>query len=66
MNDELKSMLQGLTTDELAEVASFVADLIDINAESKAAEDDGQPSFQQENADFAQDEEIPFKTDDDE
>ncbi len=59
MSDELKAMLESLTTDELREVQTVVNDLISIAEE----EDDGQPDEQKEQQDFAQDE-VPFEADD--
>ncbi len=60
MNPEIKTMLAKLSTDELTEVLDIVTDLIEINKDEKSAEDDGQPSEQKEQADFAQDEMIPY------
>jgi len=59
MSDELKAMLEGLTTDELKEVQTIVNDLISIAEE----EDDGQPDEMKEQQDFANDE-VPFEADD--
>lgn len=59
MNAELKAMLEKLTTDELDEVLEVVSDLVSNNTEEKDS-DDGQPSEQKEQADFAQDEMIPY------
>lgn len=59
MSDELKAMLEGLTTDELKEVQTIVNDLISIKEE-----DDGQPDEMKEQADFAQDDPVPFEEDD--
>jgi len=59
MSDELKAMLEGLTTDELKEVQTVVADLISI----AEGEDDGQPDEQKEQSDFAN-AEVPFEADD--
>jgi hypothetical protein len=59
MSDELKAMLEGLTTDELKEVQTVVGDLISIAEE----EDDGQPDEMKEQQDFANDE-VPFESDD--
>jgi len=58
MSDELKAMLESLTTDELKEVQTVVGDLISI-----AEEDDGQPDEMKEQQDFANDE-VPFEADD--
>ena len=55
MSEELKAMLEGLTTDELKEVQTIVNDLISIKEE-----DDGQPDEQKEQADFAQDTNVLF------
>ncbi len=60
MNAELKAMLEKLTTDELDEVLEVVSDLVSNNTEEKDS-DDGQPSEQKEQADFAQDEMIPYE-----
>jgi hypothetical protein len=57
MSDELKAMLESLTTDELKEVQTVVNDLISI-----AEEDDGQPDEMKEQSDFAQDD-IPYNED---
>ncbi len=57
MSEELKAMLESLTTDELREVQTVVGDLISI-----AEEDDGQPDEQKEQSDFAQDD-IPYNED---
>lgn len=59
MSEELKAMLEGLTTDELKEVQTIINDLISIKEE-----DDGQPDEQKEQADFAQDDPVPFEEDD--
>ena len=61
MSEELKAMLEGLTTDELRDVQTTIADLIAIAEESK--DEDGQPDEMKEQSDFAQDE-IPFTEDD--
>lgn len=61
MNAELKAMLEKLTTDELDEVLEVVSDLVSIKTDEESAEDDGQPSEQEEQADFAQDEMIPYE-----
>lgn len=61
MNPEIKTMLAKLSTDELTEVLDIVTDLIEINKDEKSAEDDGQPSEQKEQSDFAQDEMIPYE-----
>jgi len=58
MSDELKAMLESLTTDELKEVQTVVNDLISI-----AEEDDGQPDEMKEQSDFANDE-VPYESDD--
>lgn len=63
MSDELKAMLESLTTDELRDVQTTIADLIAIAEESKS-EDDGQPDEQKEQSDFAQDDTIPYEEDD--
>ena len=63
MSDELKAMLESLTTDELRDVQTTIADLIAIAEESKS-EDDGQPDEQKEQADFAQDNQVPFEEED--
>lgn len=60
MSDELKAMLESLTTDELREVQTVVNDLISVAEE----EDDGQPDEQKEQQDFANDE-VPFEAEDD-
>lgn len=60
MNAELKAMLEKLTTDELDEVLEVVSDLVSNNTEEKDS-DDGQPSEQKEQSDFAQDEMIPYE-----
>lgn len=59
MNAELKAMLEKLSTDELNEVLEVVSDLVSVNEEND--DDDGQPSEQEEQADFAQDEMIPYE-----
>jgi hypothetical protein len=59
MSEELKAMLESLTTDELKEVQTVVGDLISIAEE----EDDGQPDEMKEQQDFANDE-VPFEADD--
>ena len=59
MSEELKAMLESLTTDELRDVQTIVNDLISIKEE-----DDGQPDEQKEQADFAQDDTIPYEEDD--
>lgn len=58
MNEELKAMLESLTTEELNEVRTVVQDLIDIKEEDS---DDGQPDEMKENQDFAKDDEIPYE-----
>lgn len=63
MSEELKAMLESLTTDELRDVQTTIADLIAIAEESKS-EDDGQPDEMKEQADFAQDDTVPFEEDD--
>ena len=63
MSDELKAMLESLTTDELRDVQTTIADLIAIAEESKS-EDDGQPDEMKEQSDFAQDDTIPYEEDD--
>lgn len=63
MSEELKAMLESLTTDELRDVQTIVNDLIAIAEESKS-EDDGQPDEQKEQADFAQDNQVPFEEED--
>ena len=57
MNAELKAMLEKLSTSELDEVLEVVSDLVSIKTEDS---DDGQPSEQKENSDFAQDDMIPY------
>ena len=63
MSDELKAMLESLTTDELRDVQTTIADLIAIAEESKS-EDDGQPDEMKEQSDFAQDNPVPFEEED--
>lgn len=63
MSEELKAMLESLTTDELRDVQTTIADLIAIAEESKS-EDDGQPDEMKEQADFAQDNQVPFEEED--
>jgi hypothetical protein len=62
MNEELKAMLEGLTTDELKEVQTVVNDLIAIAEESK--DEDGQPDEMKEQSDFAKDDTVPYEEDD--
>lgn len=65
MSEELKAMLESLTTDELRDVQTIVNDLIAIAEESKSkSEDDGQPDEQKEQADFAQGNQVPFEEED--
>lgn len=59
MSEELKAMLESLTTDELKEVQTIVNDLISIKEE-----DDGQPDEMKEQSDFAQDNQVPFEEED--
>lgn len=61
MSEELKAMLEGLTTDELRDVQTTIADLIAIAEESK---DDGQPDEMKEQSDFAKDDFAPYEEDD--
>lgn len=56
MNAELKAMLAKLNTSELDEVLEVVSDLVSIKTE----EDDGQPSEEKEQSDFAQDNMVPY------
>ncbi len=56
MNAELKAMLEKLNTSELDEVLEVVSDLVSIKTE----EDDGQPSEEKEQSDFAQDNMVPY------
>lgn len=56
MNAELKAMLEKLNTSELDEVLEVVGDLVSIKTE----EDDGQPSEEKEQSDFAQDNMVPY------
>lgn len=56
MNAELKAMLEKLNTSELDEVLEVVSDLVSI----KTDEDDGQPSEEKEQSDFAQDNMVPY------
>lgn len=58
MSEELKAMLEGLTTDELRDVQTTIADLIAIAEESK--DEDGQPDEMKEQSDFAQDTNVLF------
>ena len=58
MSEELKAMLEGLTTDELRDVQTTIADLIAIAEESK--NEDGQPDEMKEQSDFAQDTNVLF------
>lgn len=60
MNAELKAMLEKLNTSELDEVLEVVSDLISIKTE----DDDGQPSEEKEQSDFAQDNPVPFEEED--
>ncbi len=60
MNAELKAMLEKLTTDELDEVLEVVSDLVSNNTEEKDS-DDGQPSEEKEQSDFAQDNMVPYE-----
>lgn len=62
MSEELKAMLEGLTTDELRDVQTTIADLIAIAEESK--NEDGQPDEMKEQSDFAKDDTIPYEEDD--
>lgn len=57
MNAELKAMLEKLNTSELDEVLEVVSDLVSNNTE----EDDGQPSEEKEQSDFAQDNMVPYE-----
>mgnify|MGYP003435168785 FL=1 len=57
MNAELKAMLEKLNTSELDEVLEVVSDLVSIKTE----EDDGQPSEEKEQSDFAQDNMVPYE-----
>lgn len=63
MSDELKAMLESLTTDELRDVQTTIADLIAIAEESKS-ENDGQPDEMKEQSDFAKDDTVPYEEDD--
>lgn len=56
MNAELKAMLEKLNTSELDEVLEVVSDLVSIKTE----ENDGQPSEEKEQSDFAQDNMVPY------
>lgn len=60
MNADLKAMLEKLSTSELDEVLEVVSDLVSNNTEEKDS-DDGQPSEEKEQSDFAQDEMIPYE-----
>ncbi len=60
MNAELKAMLEKLTTSELDEVLEVVSDLVSNNTEEKDS-DDGQPSEEKEQSDFAQDNMVPYE-----
>ena len=60
MNAELKAMLEKLNTSELDEVLEVVSDLVSM----KTDEDDGQPSEEKEQSDFAQDNPVPFEEED--
>jgi hypothetical protein len=60
MNASIKEALAKMTTDQLTEVLDIVTDLIEMNKEGKEMEDDGQPSEQTEQADFAKDDMIPY------
>jgi hypothetical protein len=60
MNPSIKEALAKMTTDQLTEVLDIVTDLIEMNKEGKEMEDDGQPSEQTEQADFAKDDMIPY------
>lgn len=57
MNAELKAMLEKLTTSELDEVLEVVSDLVSMKTED---DDDGQPSEEKEQSDFAQDNMVPY------
>lgn len=57
MTAELKAMLEKLSTSELDEVLEVVSDLVSNNTE----EDDGQPSEEKEQSDFAQDNMVPYE-----
>ena len=57
MNADLKAMLEKLNTSELDEVLEVVSDLVSNNTE----EDDGQPSEEKEQSDFAQDNMVPYE-----
>lgn len=57
MTAELKAMLEKLNTSELDEVLEVVSDLVSIKTE----EDDGQPSEEKEQSDFAQDNMVPYE-----
>lgn len=57
MNADLKAMLEKLSTSELDEVLEVVSDLVSIKTE----EDDGQPSEEKEQSDFAQDNMVPYE-----
>ena len=63
MNAELKAMLEKLNTSELDEVLEVVSDLISNNTE-EMDDDDGQPSEEKEQSDFAQDNPWPFEEED--
>jgi len=56
MNAELKALLEKLNASELDEVLEVVSDLVSIKTE----EDDGQPSEEKEQSDFAQDNMVPY------
>lgn len=60
MNASIKEALAKMTTDQLTEVLDIVTDLIEMNKEGKEMEDDGQPSEQTEQTDFAKDDMIPY------
>ncbi len=60
MNAELKALLEKLNASELDEVLEVVSDLVSIKTE----EDDGQPSEEKEQSDFAQDNPVPFEEED--
>jgi len=60
MNADLKAMLEKLNTSELDEVLEVVSDLVSNNTEEKDS-DDGQPSEEKEQSDFAQDNMVPYE-----
>ncbi len=60
MNADLKAMLEKLSTSELDEVLEVVSDLVSNNTEEKDS-DDGQPSEEKEQSDFAQDNMVPYE-----